>query len=270
MAEWVIKIGDSPTPGRYEDGDIVDVFNRRRIRLCHADMICHPRVDGKKVGGQLGNSYPLLEQYYQRQSQYKWERVSRTEIKRTNLWVGGEIVYGSTPVEDPDRPGRMIHCHVEQHFAFRNKSQKLPIFNRENFEVEYGGKSKRDAATAELIWDDIEAATPLWRVDHDLWPLSDTELRHFLVLPIVEFDDAVVEDLLAPLTRAVLVTEDNPDGMEVVKKRKNKISWKVLFPMDIPPITLPGHVQDRRRSVDVRGRSAGPLDRMNIVEVKAL
>jgi hypothetical protein len=185
MAEWALKIGDSQTLDRYQGGDILCAFNRRYIRLCHADMICHPRVGGKKVGGQLGTTYPLLEKYLQRQHRYKWERVGRTAIKRTNLWVGGEIVYGSTPVEDPDRPGHMFYCRVEEHFAFRNKSRKLPLFGSAGAEIEYGDRMKRDAATTELIWDDIEAATPLRRVDHDSMPLGEESAPAVITLALL-------------------------------------------------------------------------------------
>jgi hypothetical protein len=250
VANLAIKIGDSPTLSLYEDGDLVDAFNRRRIRLCHADRICHPRINGVKVGGQLGTAYPLLEKYYQRQAQYRWERVSRTEVKRTNLWTLAEVVYGSTPIEDPDRPGRMIHCHVEEHYGFHDRSRKLPLFGTVGAEIEYGGNSKRDGATTELIWDDIEAATPLRRVDHDLWPASVAELKHFLFVATDEFDDA--EELKTPLTKLVPVTEENPDGIEIVKKRKHYIDWKADVAASVGNTANEADVLDRTKTVDIR------------------
>lgn len=252
MAEFALKIGEG---ANYQDGDILCAFNRRFIRLRHADAICWPRLNGSKVGGQLENTQPLLEKWYQRIAQYMWERVSKHEIRRTNLWTLDEVVYGSLPVDDPDRPpiavtitavvhlaplyrvtigqpaggsyltdgagrvyvvtgrvsptvvlvrdryahgegpvagpgqptiGRKIHCHVNEHYRGRNYSKKLPLFGGAGHEIEYGGRSKRDAATTELIWDDIEAATPLRRVDHDRMTLGEESPPTQITLEIGE------------------------------------------------------------------------------------
>ena len=359
MAEWAIKIGDSKTPGRYQDGDVVDVFNRRRTRLCHADMICHPRVNGKKVGGQLGTAYPLLEKYLQRQHRYKWERVSRTEVKRTNLWVGGEIVYGATPIEDPDRPGHIIHCDAEEHFSFRNRgfphlmgwdraeihsqfvagditrvernywlayfdhnAGALPIFGADGAEVEYGDRMKRDAATTELIWDDIETDTPLRRVDHDMMPLGEEAApallalallpeqakrlraqgvsepfaleyfsgdreyrtgaegdvvtailggrvaRHFLWITVDEFDDAEAEELKAPLTEEVAVSDEFPDGIRIIQKRKHHVDWQGKVAASLSNSANVADVEDRTKQVDIRAEET--FDRSSIQQTKSV
>lgn len=266
MAEWAVKIGDSPTANHYEDGDIIDVFNRRRIRLAHADMICHPRIAGKKVGGLLNGTQPLLEKYYQRQAQYKWERVSRTEIKRTNLGTLSEVVYGSQPIDDPDRPGHRIHCHVEEVFAFRLKSAKLPIFGEKNREIEYGGNLKRDAVTVELIWDDIEHDTPLRRVDHDIWPAGVVDLRVHLFVSVDEFDDTKAEDLKSPLTRVVPVTDENPEGIEIVKKRKHYVDWRTGVAASLLNSASVASIEDS--SIPVNIRTEETFVRANIQQTK--
>jgi len=268
MAEWALKIGDSPTLGHYQDGDIIDVFNRRRIRLAHADMICHPRIAGKKVGGLLNGTQPLLEKYYQRQSQYKWERVSRTEIKRTNLWTLAEVVYGSTPIEDPDRKGHMIHCHVDELFKFRLKSAKLPIFGEKDREIEYGGNLKRDAATVELLWDDIEHDTPLRRADHDIWPAGVADLRVHLFVSVDEFDDAEAEDLKSPLTRVVPITEENPEGIEIVKKRKYHADWRAEVAASLSNSASVATIEDSSIPVDIRTEET--FVRANIRQTKTV
>lgn len=73
-------------PGaNYEDGDIVSAYSRRRIRHVNAQLICCVRDgDGKKPAGRLRDG-TLLETYLAATQTYKWERVSRTEVKRTNL-----------------------------------------------------------------------------------------------------------------------------------------------------------------------------------------
>jgi len=98
--QMLLIVGPHPT---YEDGDVLVAKNRRATRCVHAEHICwrrHPST-GLKVGGFLGTTEPLLEIMQSNCCQYKWERVSASEIKRTNLWTLGEIVYGSAPIEDP-------------------------------------------------------------------------------------------------------------------------------------------------------------------------
>ena len=242
MAELAIKVGHG---ANYEDGDILDTFNRRRRLLVFAEHICWPRIHGRKIGGQLGATQPLLEKMYQRTVQYKWERASKTEVKRTNLWTLGEVVYGSTPIDDPDRHGHKIHCHVEEHFKFRNKSGKLPLFGKPDREIEYGGGSKRDAATVELLWDDIEHDTPLRRADHALWPAGADDLKVHLFLAVDEFDDATAEELKAPLYDEKSIEEDKP----VLKKRKHHIDWRAATNTSLSA----SDIEDRTRSVDIRG-----------------
>lgn len=50
MANIALKIGDSP---RFQDGDVLDVFTRRRIRCCHAEHVCFPRQLARSPSGEL-------------------------------------------------------------------------------------------------------------------------------------------------------------------------------------------------------------------------
>ncbi|MBN2131266.1 MAG: hypothetical protein JW741_17330 [Sedimentisphaerales bacterium] len=260
MAEIALKVGAG---GTYEDGDVLCAFNRRRILLCHAEMICWPRIDGRKVGGQLGKTQPLLEKLYQRTAQYKWERVSETEIKRTNLWTGSEIVYGSEKVEDPDRPKHMIHCRVKLYFALRNRSGKLPLFGSAGKEIAYGGNSKRDAATVGLLWDDIEAGTPLRRVNHERWPAGVQDLKSHLILAVDEFGDAEAESLVAPLLDEKSLEEEKP----VLKKRSHRVDWRAALSAAGGLSASEADVLDKTRSVDVRGERT--FERAGIILTKA-
>ena len=205
MAELALKIGTTDT---YDDEDILCAFNQRRIRCVHAEHICWPRIAGVKVGGQLGTTQPLLEKMYLRTAQYKTDRIGRDLVRRTNLWTLNEVVYGSPsytdtepiPIEDPDRPGHMIHCCVAEFFDRRLAAGKLPLFGAPGREICYvGGRTKKDAATIELIWDDIEADTALRRVDHDRFPAGSRDLKTDLFIAVDEFDDATAEELVSPL-----------------------------------------------------------------------
>ena len=265
MAELAIKIGDSPQRGRYEDGDVIQAFNRRRIRLVHAQMICHPRIGGRKVAGQLGASQPLLEKYFQRTAQYKWERVSKTLVRRINLWTLDEVTYGSMPIEDPDRPGRMIHCHVDVHFAFRRKG-RLPIFGADGAEVEYGGYTKQDTATVEKIWDDVETATTLRRTDYDCFPAGTEDLKVHLFVTTDDFDDATAEAYATPLMRDTgELDEDKQPIYEEVKRRKHHVDWE----SSVAGLSASAaDIRDRTKSVDLRAEHTFAC--ANIVLAKSL
>ena len=77
MSELVLKIDDTPN---YKDGDILCAFNERQIKWKNAELIVWPRIDNDpwkpRVGGYLGNSYPLLQSvlakiYQQREGNYE-------------------------------------------------------------------------------------------------------------------------------------------------------------------------------------------------------
>ena len=254
MAELAIKIGDSGSPTGYKDGDVLCTFNTRRILWVHAQHICWPRVNGRKVAG------PLLAKMFERTRQYKWERVSKDEIKRTNLWTLAEVVYGSKPIDDPDRPGHKIHCNVAEHFAFHQASGKLPLFG----DTHYGGRSKSDAATVAFVWDDIEADTPHRRTDFQRWPTGVDDLKEHLFLPTDDFTDATAEAYVEEEW-----DDSDPDAPVLVKKRIKKVDWETLFPMALPSsISTAAQVRNKGLSVDVRQRTAGSLDPENIVKPK--
>lgn len=239
VGQLLLVVGDH---ARYEDGDVLVAKNRRAIRFCHAQHICWPRDgEGRKIGGMVGDTQPLLEKLFCETYQYKWERVSETEIKRTNLVTLSEVVYGSTPVEDPDRPRHMIHCHVAQHFAFRKRTKKMPLFGSPREEVEYGGRINASHAKLDNVWAEIEARTAEREAEHVDWPFTPRELSRFLAISVDDFDDAEAGELMAPL-----MDETDPDNPVRVKRRKHSIAWRGL--RDV----MEADVLDFTKQVDMR------------------
>lgn len=277
MAELVLKIGDK---GSTLDGDLTRAYNNRRIHLVHAHHICWPRINGIKISGFVGGTQPLLEKMYNRTAQYKWERISKSMVERTNLWTLAKVVYGSTPIEDPDRPGfdehgiplHAIHCHVDRHFDWRmlsplvsSKPSKMPMFGSVKNPVEYGGRTKQDASTVELIWDDIEAGSDKRRANYNLHPTGTKDLFDMLWLSVDNFSDEESARLVEP---DVEVTGQDAKGLDIAvthHKFKRKINWRAL--PQLARATSIAKVNDKKVAVDVR--EAFTLVRKDVVAVKA-
>lgn len=236
----LLKVGtDAPDP-RYQDGDIVCAFNRRRTRHCHAEVICNRRGAGFTSQG-LRPSGSLAERYYQRTHQFKFERVSPTTVVRTNLWTGEVDVIG--PV--PNDKGEQID--VAGYIARRRLSPGHKLFGVEGGEVWYGGQQRFDTPTLDLVWTDIETHSPLREVDHADWPLGLMEFRTHLAIRVNDFDDTEAQALVEP------DTEPNPDPDEpsiILKARRRHVPWRsTLRGMSAQRIAK---VENRALPVDVR------------------
>lgn len=224
----------------YEDGDVLCAINHHYRRRVAAERICWPLRSGRRVGGRLGNTEPLLETWFQQTQQYRWDVVSRTEVRRTNQWTLGEIVYGSTPVEDPDRPGRMIHCHVQEFIQRRVAAGKVPFFGSPGRERFYTGDGRSDYSSARLdtVWTAIETQTPERETNYEQWPWSRAEKARQLVVQVDDFDEATRADLVAPL----LDVDET-----VLKQRKSRVDWRSLSGV------VEADVLDPTQEVDLRG-----------------
>lgn len=205
--------------GGYEPGDIVSAVNRLSLRCVGAEAICQPRrhprnSDGLSPIGELSNIY------YDQVSKYKFERISQNLIRRTNLITLSFVEYGSTPIEDPDKPGSMIHCHVDEYFRRRKKHINHNIFGTSGSEVCYSNYKQRNHDIYDIVWQEIEQRTTHLEANH-LVPTFDFRKR--LVIAVDDFDDSESGNLLAPLYD--LTDENNP---VLVKKRQKWVDRSTL------------------------------------------
>jgi hypothetical protein len=194
----------------YEDGDIKSAINRRGIRQMFAEQICWPRkANGQgRIGGMLGTG-TLLEDFLSRIMQYKFERISPLEVRRTDLVTTDQEVFGSGSGDWP------------LYLARRKASEKKPIFGTTGSEIWYGGKTRGNHANLDLIWDVIETRTPEREVD---WMATSMGNRKkFLIVYVDDFDDATAGDLTQPLYDVT-----DPNNPVLVKKRKNWGAWRGL------------------------------------------
>jgi hypothetical protein len=239
--QLVIWPGSHP---RLEDGDVTHAFNRRTIRHHWAQLICWPRESGKKLGGFLGSSKPLLESFLSKVYQYKFERVSPRFVRRTHLRTLDEDIIGPTANAKGEK------MNVPAFLARRHRFGKLPMFGEEGKEVWYGGHTLADHAALDNVWTDIEAQTSHLERNCTRWPWNDT--KQYLVIAVDDFDDETAGELTAPLM----------DGETLVKKHRSWIPWRDLRD------TVEADVLNKKQKVDIFGIRKHV--RSQIVETKSL
>ena len=170
--ELLLKVGSNGPDPEYQDGDVVCAFNERRILCCHAEMICH--VQKVELNSEGLNPEDCLTRWMLEQfSQFKFERVSDTEVKRTNTLTGSSDIIDSTPNNDGE------YMLVDQFLANKRKRNDHNIFGRDGAEVWFGGKIDTTIENVNLLWDKIESESDNIRADHKRWPLTSLEKMRF-------------------------------------------------------------------------------------------
>lgn len=255
MADIILKIGSVGPDPAWQDGDCVCAFSDRRILCCHAEHICHPWKHSRTRDGLRPDGLP--RQFHEITHQYRFERVSRTELKRVTIATGAEEILSGKP----NAAGEAID--VEE-FVTRRMREKAPdggprlaMFGLPGAEVWYGGTIDVSPAKVSAVWDAIEAQTTNLRANHGLWPLGTLDKRHFLPLRLDAFDDATAEELHAA------EVEMDPDGNEaLLRRRKHRVQWRdVLSSVGVAE----ADVLDRNKETDGRGSQ---LSRAVIVRQK--
>lgn len=243
MAELLVKIG----PGsNYTDGDVLEAFSDRRIACTHAQHICHPRrADRNQSGLILRDS--LAERYLEIVSEFRFERISATEIERITLATGARERFG------PES--------IDVRLFIRRRKVKLDhlLFGEDGAEVWFGGRTNVDAANVARVWDDIEIRTKHRRRDerHVLWTMGRLDIRSHLAIRVDPMDDIEAASYREPQfavdgngryrwerivddgTRAELGVSDDqtapPDqrpGWQLITaaRRRRKVDWQRFLP----------------------------------------
>lgn len=238
MAELLLCVTDEVRPDTaYQDGDIVCAFNDRRILCCHAEMHCHPRRAPRNGSGLILPG-SLAQRWYERTAQYRFERVSATEVRRTVIATGQVEVIGPRPNARGER------MDVRLYLRRRRARADHRIFGEDGAEVWYGGTTDVSMPVVAAVWDEIEEHSPHRRAEHRLWPLGGVERRHFLPLSMAaDVDDATAQAMESPE-----VDETDPDNPVTLRKRTQAVPWRDVLPSAYIEAAL-----DRAREFDARG-----------------
>lgn len=147
-----------------------------------------------------------------------------------NLWDANDILEVHT---DLDRRWRYASVICKRYVP------SLRSILAQYTEQDIGGKTRTILTHAALdsIWSVIEVQTAYREVDFPYFP--GTNLRKYLVLPIVDVSQADAQDLLEQIT----------SGETMTKQRRYKFDWQSLPGVNVAIIN---QVLDRQIVVDVR------------------
>ncbi len=252
MAELVLKIGSLPGC-QYEDGDVVDAFNGRRIRCTHAQHYCHAK-DAALNGGGLRRNDSLAFMFLEETSQYRLERVSFNEIKRIVIATSEEEILSDTPNE------KVEYTNVAEFFRRRLLHPRHRVFGEPGREIYHGGRIDFSNDAMSVVWTEIESRTAIREADHTLFPLGVLDKKDCLAISVDDFDDETLEDLKAPLQ-----DQSSPEEPVVLKKRKHNVVWRNLLGLSLG---TQNDVLDPKKSVDIR--EAVEFVRNDILVVKSV
>lgn len=240
MSEIAIKIGDSPT---YKDGDIVDVFNRRRIRCAHAHHLCFPRGEDRRLSslkwnGLIGQDDVAVD-FMEITHQYRFMRTGPGSLRITRLAGGDEInITDGVPFIGFD--GRLQYMHVrlfiakQRVFLVQPNGRGLPMFGDDGREFWYGGDKDFSAAAMTKVWNAIQAKLGRSEFEFQRWPAGRLDLRSFLFLKVKDVSDAEAHALKSG---------------DAYRRRIYRVDWRDLE-LGVPVTSI----LDKTTPVDVRTR----------------
>ena len=249
MAEILLKIKDNPDKTFYQDGDIVTVFNQRRIRSIYAQHICHVKLQPLNNDG-LRSDKSITKKFYEFLYEYKYEKVSSTEVKQIDLLTLQETI---------------LPMNVDLWLQRRLKHARHKIFGTAGNEFWYDGSMNFSNTNLDLIWTMIETDTPERESNYTLAPIPSNNKKKLLALKINDFDET---EALAMIESEVKETKGDGsttnDTFEVVKKRKQRVDWRSLS----LPETV-GNIEDETKEIDIR-ETATELNKDTDIETKSL
>lgn len=222
-------IGPPPSP---QEGDIIVAVNELRTFNVRTQHITNPRRAAKAAKTFLGDE-SLPKRWLEAVSQYRFERISETEVRRTEIRTGTFVVFGPSAID------------VSQ-FVANRKAALDPLFGTDGAEVWYGGRMNITNATLNEVWDYIELETAHRRTDaeNSLFPWTPLELRRFLVMPSDDFSDQQTSDLVGPL-----VQNETNDAYDLVREHRYYVDWDAM-PL---PVAKPD-IRNVSLEVDLRGQ----------------
>lgn len=258
--ELIVKVKSDGSNPYYQDGDVIDAMSLGRIHLAHAEMICHVDNFGFNTNGTRDLN-TLLHKFQEATHTYKFERINSNDVKRTNLLTGEEDILNTTLNEN----GESINAY--QYISRRLKNSKHKIFGPSGGEVWYS-KMRGDADVfLPTVWNHIETESDNLQNNHNNWPFTDLEKRHFICINTsgrnyagesftrVELSGDTVNDRALPAFEDM--PEDIPEDYSPVILAKKK--WFVPYwdlstelGSSIDDLRNPDHMCDCRKPMDER------------------
>ena len=218
--ELIVKVKSDGSNPYYQDGDVVQAMSLDYINFVHAEMICHPSNFGFSTNGTR-DLVTLIEKYQQATHVYKFERLNSNDVKRTNLLTSEEDIINTIP----NANGETID--VYQYISRRLKNSNHKIFGLSGSEVWYGKARTDFEVLLPVAWNHIETESDNLQDNHNNWPFTDLEKRHFICINTsgrnYDGDSFTRVELSGDTvtTRSMPVLEDSEDDEQtMLAKRK--------------------------------------------------
>ena len=177
--ELIVKTkatGSDQDESTYQDGDIIETFTDLTISNRHVQTICHPKNFPLNTFG-LRDRNTLLEKYMAAVSEFQFTRLNSNDVQRLNLITGDVDVVNTIPNANNE------YIYVDKFLGDRVKSPRHRIFGTSHGnEVWYTGHRKFTHEVCDIVWNDVETHTDNLKSNHEHWPFTETEKRHFLAL----------------------------------------------------------------------------------------
>jgi hypothetical protein len=232
----------------------------------HAEQVCHLDHAGFTPSG-LRPMDALARDFREAVCQFRFARVSATEVERVDLTTGTRVVFGAVPVMVD---GVRQHMHVAAFVQRRQQHPRHGLFGAPGAEQWYGGREDRSSARLDLVWQAIEAKTPQRESDQEFqhWPAGTQDLRSHLMLAVDEFDDGVAATLVQPETEDQQTTDpetgESVTTTVILQRRLHRVDIQAALGLDAGEIA---RVRNRNQPVDLRAERA-PYTRTAIVTQK--
>ena len=250
--ELLVKVGSTDSSQlQYQDGDIVEAYSQSQIELGHAYRLCHHKTVGlDSVSGlRPVNSLPYL--FAEIVSKYKFERISQTEVRRTNYATGEIDIVGATPNANGER------INVSLYISKRTSRSSHRIYGQTGSEIWFG--ELLSDVDLDAVWNVIETHSDNLRSSYQSWNYTPLEKLGFLPINCVGFRNDEVTVVSTPTVSersAELSTEPEDESSEPQRLAKRKFFvpyWDIANQLNI-------NVDDvRNTSKPVDARSEAPL-----------
>jgi hypothetical protein len=167
-ARSYLQIVTPVSAGSYDDGDILSAVTYRHVRAERAEGVCARKVKANGVrnferlnADGLFDPGDVLEDWFEATSEFKFERLNKTEGRITRLSDMNEITF-TTKQPFVQHDGKTVQMDMDSFLARRKRSlagpggRGKPIFGTPGNEYWYGGRSSREHANLDVAWLAIE------------------------------------------------------------------------------------------------------------------
>jgi len=192
-AELILRVSSSDDAvNGYQSGDIVAAFNDKRIESVHAQNILSTYLRANPSRNTPRAEGTFFQKSFEHVREFKFERLTRNSIRRTNLITREVDTLSNVPNADGE------YMDVPLYISRRLASPKHQIFvDGDGDEFWYGGDTSSIQTSIDSVWVEIEAATIHNKSDDTLWPLGLEETRRFRSVLVNDFSDSVANALVA-------------------------------------------------------------------------